>query len=104
MTNKHKEVYNESEYIGLRFTGFKFKPIDDALGLWYNPRMDEYIGSELIITGCRERKDTMGLGQYVFDASNGFTYPADIVIKNLIIEKSENQLISDLLKEVNEIQ
>lgn len=51
-----------------------------------------------------ENKEAIGLGKYVFDASNGFTYPADIVIKNLIIEKSEDQLMSDLLEEIKKIQ
>lgn len=50
MTDKHKKVYNKSEYIGLRFTGLRFTPIDDALYIGYNRRMDKYIGCELIIT------------------------------------------------------
>ena len=64
---------NSEKYIGKTFKGFAFEHKKHN-NLFYNLEMDEFVGRELKIISC--------LGND-FYASNGWHYPADLVIAQI---------------------
>jgi hypothetical protein len=69
------EQLEMENYIGLSFIGFKFY----SSLLYYHSDMDEEIGNVLEIKEYRKEDDA-------FCSSNGWSYPAKMVIENLIHE------------------
>lgn len=71
---------NTQNLIGRKFKGFKFEQYKE---LTYASVMNSYINKELVIDGFID---------YAVDASNGFMYPLEEVLKHLIPEEEEIQI------------
>jgi hypothetical protein len=66
---------NLKKYVGKTFTGFAFEG-GKYNGILYNQKMDKYIGKRLKITRFNEELNW-------FNASNGWSYPTELVIAQI---------------------
>lgn len=81
--------------IGKSFIGFRFA---DVVTCAYASSMNKHVGVKMEIIGYCEKTDN-------YQASNGFWYPSNSVLKNLVVEdeKNEDVIFSEIYKILNNI-